>query len=211
MPRSPSISVCNIALSEIRAPTVVSLDDGSTEANACAIHYDDCLQLLLEYHEWGFATVRSTLAALDVNDRAGNWLYAYASPSDIASSAVIVDPGQVPISGVYYPWPYLWPRPPFALSDFVISGDTVYSNLQGALLQYVSRDIEEEHMPAMFKRALALELASRLAITLRDDRAMKGDLIQQAEAAKRRAMAEDLNRYPRRDAPTIDEVAWVRS
>jgi hypothetical protein len=49
-------------------------------------------------------------------------------------------------------------------------------------------------------RALALELASRLAITLLDDRAKKGDL-SSSGGAKRRAMADDLNRYPRRDEP----------
>lgn len=211
MPRAPSIAICNIALSEVRAPLIVSLDDDQPEARACSVHYDDCLQLLLEAHEWGFATVRSTLAALDTNDRAGEWVYSYALPRDIASSASILWPVQTPLSGVYYPWPYRWPRPPFALSDFIIAGDTVYSNVNGAVLQYVSRDVSEDRMPAMFKRAVALELAARLAISLLNDRAMKGDFIQQAEAAKRRAMAEDLNRYPRRDAPVIDEVAWVRA
>lgn len=210
MSRAPSISVCNIALSEVRAASIVAIDDPSPEANACSIHYDDCLQLLLETHEWGFATVRATLAALATNDRSGEWLYAYTLPADIASAAMIIDPGQTPLSGVYYPWPYLWPRPPFALSDFIISGGTVYSNLASASLQYVTRDIEEEMMPAMFKRALALDIASRLAIALLDDRQKKGDLIQQAEAAKRRAIAEDLNRYPRRDIPVVDEVALVR-
>jgi hypothetical protein len=34
--------------------------------------------------------------------------------------------------------------------------------------------------------------------------------MQQAEAEKRRAMADDLNRYPRRDIPAPDEVALVR-
>jgi hypothetical protein len=211
MARSPSISVCNLALSEVRAPQIISLDDDQPEARACAINYDDCLQLLLEAHEWGFATVRTTLAAMDLNDRNGEWLYAYGLPEDIASKAALIYPWQTPISGVYFPWPYNFPRPPFMHSAFVIAGSAIYSNTQGAILQYVSRDVEEEMMPAAFKRALTLDLASRLAIALRDDRTMKGDLIQQAEAAKRRAMAEDLNRYPRRDEPFFDEVAQVRA
>jgi hypothetical protein len=211
MPRAPSISVCNIALAEVRAQSIVTIDDGTPQANACAIHYDDCLQLLLESHEWGFATVRNTLALLAVNDRPGEWLYAYAAPEDMASKAAIIWPLQTPLSGVYYPWPYNWPRPPFYWQQFIIQGGVVYSNLEGALLQYVSRDIEEAAMPARFKRALALELASRLATTLLDDRAKKGDLIQQAEAEKRRAIADDLNQYPRREMPPLDEVALVRS
>jgi hypothetical protein len=210
MPRAISISICNIALAEIRAGQIVSTDDDTPEAQACSIHYDDCVQLLLEAHDWGFAKVRTTLALLGTNDRADEWLYAYAAPEDMAGPSRIVWPSQVPISGVYYPWPYLWPRPPFVLDRYVLDGGVIYANVEGAAFEYVSRDVPESQMPATFKRAIALELASRLAITLLDDRAKKGDLMQQAEAEKRRAMADDLNRYPRRDIPAPDEVALVR-
>lgn len=205
-----SIAVCNVALAEVRASAIADIDDDSAEANACAIHYPDALQVLLESHEWGFARKRVTLASL-ANDRSGEWVYAYSVPPDMAVAGTLVYPQQTPISGVYYPWPYDWPRPPFWMSDFVLDGGVIYTNLEGAIFEYTGRDIEESRMPAMFKRALALELASRLAITLLNDRTMKGDLIQQAEAAKRRAMAEDLNRNPRRDRPSVDDVAIVRS
>jgi hypothetical protein len=56
-----SIAVCNIALSEIRANPIVSIDDGSPEADACAQHYDDCFDTLIECHEWGFAKKRVPL------------------------------------------------------------------------------------------------------------------------------------------------------
>jgi hypothetical protein len=211
MPRAPSIAICNIALMEVRAHTIVSVDERTAEANACAVHYDECLQLLLESHHWGFARVRTNLAPLAVNDRDGEWLYAYQVPDDMANAAALVWPLQTPLSGVYYPWPYLYPRPPFVFSDYLIAGATIYSNVSGAAIEYVSRDVEEARMPAMFKRAVALELAARLSLTLLDDRAKKGDFIQQAEAAKRRAMAEDMNAYPRRDRQLVDEVALVRS
>lgn len=204
-----SIAVCNVALAEVRAPSITNIDADSAEANACAIHYPDALQILLEAHEWGFAKKRVTLASL-TNDRSGEWVYAYAVPSDVAVPGTLVYPQQTPISGVYYPWPYSWPRPPFWMSDFILDAGVIYTNLEGAIFEYASNEIEEAKMPATFKRALALELASRLALTLLNDRAMKGDLIQQAEAAKRRAMAEDLNRYPRRDRPSVDEIAIVR-
>jgi hypothetical protein len=205
-----SIAVCNVALAEVRASAITDIDDDSAEANACGIHYPDALQVLLESHEWGFARKRATLAAL-TNDRSGEWVYAYAAPSDMAIAGIVIYPQQTPLSGVYYPWPYDFPRPPFYMSDFVLDGTVIYSNLEGASFEYTTNDIDESKMPAMFKRALALELASRLATTLLNDRALKGDLIQQAEAAKRRAMAEDLNRYPRRDRPSVDDVAIVRS
>lgn len=206
----PSISVCNIALSEVRAAPIVSLDDQTPEARACAIHYADCLNLLLEAHDWGFATTRGLLASV-LNDRSNEWTYAYALPSDCVNAGRLVDGTATPLSGVYYPWPYLWPRPPFYLGRFVIAGSTLYSNLQNAALEYVSNAVEEGRYPASFRRALELALATRLATTLLDDRTKKGDLLQQFETEKRRAMAEDLNRYPRRDLPGVDEVALVRS
>lgn len=210
MPRGISVSICNIALSEIRAPTIVTPDDDNPQAQACKVHYDDCVQLLLEAHDWTFAKVTVTLAPLLLNDRAGEWLYAYAAPDDMAAPSRLVWPLQTPISGVFYPWPYLWPRPPFFLDRYVIEGGVIYTNVENAQFRYVNRDVEEADMPSAFKRAVALELASRLAIALLDDRAKKGDLIQQAEAAKRRAMADDLNAFPRRDIPAPDEVAIVR-
>jgi hypothetical protein len=205
-----SIAVCNLALAEIRAPVIVSLDDGSPEADACAQHYDDCLSTLLECHQWSFAKKRVSLALLATNDRSGEWAYAYAAPADMAAMGVVVYATPTPPVGVYFPWPYDWPRPPFYLTDFIFDGTTIYTNLQNAVLEYSSNNVEESLWPAMFRRAVALDLASRLAITILDDRAKKGDFLQQHEAAKRRAMADDLNRYPKRDAPAIDDVAMVR-
>jgi hypothetical protein len=205
-----SIAVCNIALAEIRAPAITSIDDGTPEADACAQHYDDCFDTLIECHEWGFARKRVALAALLVSDRT-EWAYAYEAPADLGVIGNVIYPSDAPLTGVYYPWPYNFPRPPGFFADFVYDAGTIYTNLAGAWLDYSSNNPEETTWPAMFRRALALDLASRLAITIRDDRAMKGDLLQQYEAAKRRAMADDLNRYPRRDVPIVDDVARVRA
>jgi hypothetical protein len=205
-----SIAVCNQALAEIRAPTIAAIDDGSPEADACLQHYDDCLETLLECHEWGFAKKRVQLA-LTTNDRTTEWAYAYAAPNDLGTMGRVVYPFQAPLAGVYYAWPYNYPRPSTYYVDFVYDGAKIYTNLESAWLDYSSNVVDEALWPAMFRRALAFDLASHLAITLRDDRAMKGDLIQQYEAAKRRAMADDLNRYPRQDDRVVDEVALARA
>jgi hypothetical protein len=189
-----SIAVCNQALAEIRAPTITAIDDQSPEADACLQHYDDCLETLLECHEWGFAKKRVQLA-LTTNDRTTEWAYAYAAPNDLGTMGRVVYPFQAPLAGVYY----------------AFDGAKIYTNLESAWLDYSSNVVDEALWPAMFRRALAFDLASHLAITLRDDRAMKGDLIQQYEAAKRRAMADDLNRYPRQDDRVVDEVALARA
>lgn len=205
-----SILVCNIALAEIRASSIVSIDDGSPEADACAQHYDDCFDTLIECHEWNFVKKRAVLA-LKTNDRPTEWVYAYYPPNDLGVMGRVTYAFSYPLSGLYYSWPFDYPRPPTYFVDFVYDGSTIYSNLENATLEYSANAADESLWPAMFRRALALDLASRLAITLRDDRQMKGDLLQQYEAAKRRAMADDTNRYPRRDDRVIDDVARVRA
>lgn len=205
-----SIVVCNIALAEIRASSIVSIDDGTPEADACAQHYDDCFDTLIECHEWNFVKARAVLA-VKTNDRPTEWAFAYYPPNDLGVMGFVTYPFSYPLSGVYYAWPYDYPRPPTYFVDFVYDGSTIYTNLENASLEYSKNVADEALWPAMFRRALALDLASRLAITIRDDRQMKGDLLQQFEAAKRRAMADDLNRYPRRDERTIDDVARVRA
>lgn len=211
MARAPSITICNIALAEVRASPIAAIGDNNPEARACLIHYDDALQILLESHDWGFAKVRVALAALATNNHSGEWLYAYSAPANMALLGTLTYASQTPLTGVYYPWPYTFPRPPFSLTDYVYASGIIYSNIVSPTLEYVSRDVEEAKMPGAFKRALALELAARLALTLLNDRVLKGDLIQQAEAARRRAMADDLNSYPRRDVQSIDDVALSRA
>jgi len=50
--------------------------------------------------------------------------------------------------------------------------------------------------PAMFARALALELASRLVMPLINKRERQGDLIKRAEVARDRAISDSRNRDP---------------
>jgi hypothetical protein len=210
MAATPSIDVCNLALGEVRAKAITSINDNTPEARACATYYQMCLQSLLEAHPWSYAQRRATLATLLVNDRDGEWGYAYAKPADMASGGELITPGMPP-TGVFSPWPSDWPRPVGWQTMFVLDGGTIYTNLSPAVLQYTSYDLDEASMPMLFKKALSLELASYLAVPLRDDRTLKGELIQQAEVAKQRAMADDINRQPNRDVESFDPVAFVRA
>ena len=61
------VAICNTALSHIGdSANVTSIDppDGSAQAGYCATFYPIALSAILEMASWGFATARSTLAAL---------------------------------------------------------------------------------------------------------------------------------------------------
>jgi hypothetical protein len=78
-----AVVIANLALSHLGADaTVASLDppDGSVEAEHCAQFFDVARDVLLEMHNWSFATTRVSLAATSTTY--SGWTYAYALPGD---------------------------------------------------------------------------------------------------------------------------------
>lgn len=194
------LDICNEALAELPSASIASLDERSVEAQECARSYAPALQTLLEFHSWSFANKRIPLAAI-VNDRTTEWSFAYALPDDCATPLKMVPGFGSTVDIAYYgPWGD-WERRGFpwdmGLGRFYdVEGSTLYSHIENATLDYVSRDTAVTSMTAMFARALALELASRIAMPIKKSRDLKGDLIKQAEVAKQRAIAADMNRQP---------------
>jgi len=199
-----SVTVCNLALGELRAARITDIDEGSTESAWCKEFYPQCLRRLLERYEWSFANRVAMLAELSDNPRASEWAHAYAMPGDVAAPSRLVPP----LTG----WTPLTSLPPAAvLMPFIIENDVLFSQAPGAILEYSANSLDEAMMPALFVDALAYSLASRLAVPLRDSTTLKGQLLQQAELAEQRAIAADMNRQPQRLNDSEDEISAARS
>src|SRR3569623_1574967 len=186
-----SITTCNLALGELRAAPIVDIAEDSIEARECTRYYPQCLRILLERQDWAFANRRATLAELATNDRAAEWGHAYVLPVDCATPV-----RRVAADG--------------CAPDFIVENRTLYTSLGGAVLEYAVNAVAESEMTGLFVDALAYALAARLAVPIRDSREIKGQMLQQAEVAFQRAVAEDRNRQPERDAVGPDAVALVR-
>ena len=186
-----SITTCNLALGELRAPSIIDIAEDTLEARECARYYPICLRILLERHDWAFANRRAALAELATNDRAAEWAHAYILPAGCATPLRLV------AADGYAP-------------DFIVENRILYTQLGNAVLEYAANDVTDSEMPGLFADALAYALAARLAVPIRDSREMKGQLLQQAEIAFQRAVAEDRNRQPEHDAVGQDAVALVR-
>lgn len=211
------LQICNDALAELPSAPIAAMDERSLEARECARVYQSALRYLLEQHDWGFATRRAVLAAV-TNDRANEYAYAYAVPSDMGTPRRLITDFEatglgIPLEGPFTP-PYYEVWGTFGeLGEpyYVLENRVIYTSLQNATLEYGVAIVSEADMPQMFAWALSLEIASRIAMAIKKDRQLKGDLIKQAEAAKDRAMADDQNRSPRyQDVGYISEVAMVR-
>ncbi len=211
------LDIMNQALAELPSASITAESENSLEARECVRFYEQSMREMLESHDWGFATRRIALAAV-TNDRDSEYTYAYAVPSDMGTPRKLIPDFEgtglgIPIEGPFSP-PYYEIWGTFgALSEphFIIENQIIYSSLENATLEYGVATVSEAVMPAMFARALSLELASRIAMPIKKDRVLKGDLIKAAEAAKDRAMADDMNRSPRYQAiEYMSEVALVR-
>ena len=198
------ISICNQALAELPAEPIASIDEQSLSARECKRFYDQVVSEMLEGpHDWSFAKVRVALAAV-TNDRLGEWLFAYAMPSNVGRTLRLI-PTLTNATGLVWPALDATPSIPFAAV-----GSTLYSSQGGAILEYVRSTIEPGLMSSMFARAVSLEMAARMAMPLKQSRELKGDLLRQAQIQKERAMADDQNRSPRASADYVSEVSLVR-
>lgn len=204
-----------MALAEVPAPRITSFDDDSNEAQYVNENYDPALQVLLEAHDWDFAIRRVELAALDTNDREIDWTYAYALPVDVASPRKLIPTiTNSPVTGyemarAYEPWTNGLDDM-LTLYRFEIANGQLYTGLQAATLEYVTLDVNESEFPALFARALAFELASRIVMPLRQSDKRQDYLSRKAEVARERAVADNLNREPRNNFGFIAETALAR-
>jgi hypothetical protein len=196
------IAICNDALAEVPADFISDFDEESVEAEWCARLYGPALAYLLEQHDWKFPVTRAALAPI-ANDRSGEWAYAYALPVNVASELRVfpdytANIASVPLLAGQRLAPtvaYYFPASVMAYS-YLLSGSTLYTNVQAAVLEYIADNPSEAVFSAMFTRALSTELASRLVMPIKKDRTRQGDLIKMAELARDRAIADERNKDP---------------
>lgn len=210
------ISICNGALDECPAGTINSIDEDDVGARACKRRYQPTLEDLLGEHDYD-AAIRRTVLAETINDRLGEWRFAYAMPENVASprrilpsytavesnTAYVIQPGQQPWTGIGF-------YPANVGARYKVAGNKIYCDLPAAVLEYVSYDIRLSDFRPMFFRAFELELAARIVMPILKDRARQKELISMAEVARQRAMADDLNSSPERTFDFISEEAMVR-
>ena len=201
-----SITVCNLALGEIRASPIAEVNEPGLEAQECRRFYPQVLRKLLEDpdHSFSFATQFRPLVRLITNERENEWRYGYAKPTGSGViRRILIDPSsanRVLTDSLIAPY----------VHGFMVEGNVIYSDVEGAWADYSLGDIDEAAMPAAFIDALALALAARLAVPIRNDRDMKRALQSEAEVERQRAIADDRNRSVSRDIPYADEVLHAR-
>ncbi|CAB4120822.1 hypothetical protein UFOVP5_59, partial [uncultured Caudovirales phage] len=88
-----SLTICNLALGDLRAPPIADVGEQSIEASLCTRYYPHALARMLDDYTWQFTKRVATLAALVTNERASEWSYAYGLPDDLSQAIRLVPSG----------------------------------------------------------------------------------------------------------------------
>jgi hypothetical protein len=226
------VDICNLALGHLgdRA-TVSSINppEGSAQAEHCARFYPLARDLVLEAHEWGFATKRANLALLTAT-APPTFSYVYALPNDCRNIIDLIDPN-APIffpfdqdcNGAYgYNGSYIenWNFSgetgvvPYELEVLTDGTNVIYTNLESAQIRYVASITDTTKFSAQVVDTIAWLLAAYLAgPVIKGDAgaAMSGQLMKAYQLSLNQATTNDANNRRRSQAQAQRPAAWMAS
>lgn len=148
--------ICNLALINIGAKTIVSLTESSPEAQACLRLYSVARDVLLQMHNWSFATKYEALA-LVTRANVYRFEYAYQYPADCLKA-----------QGIFRTLPTADPI------VFKRVGTQIWTDEENAVLVYTKKATATSEFVPYFITALTHFLAARLVPSL-----IKSDKLQQ--------------------------------
>ncbi len=212
------VQICNEAISDLPAHPITGIDDSRKEARECARHLNGVVADLLDEHDYDFARRRVTLPSV-ANTREGEWGYAYSLPDEIVSPIKLVRNYNANSVGLVVTPIYYWPGVDLGLLgyapiDYEIANNTLFTNLEEAILEYSIDAVEPNKWPPLFAQAVIRVLASRIYRPILGEKADTREWMvkqQAARAAVDAAIASDLNRRPRNRKEFVSEAERARS
>ena len=184
-------TICNLALSQVPAGAITSLDEASVAGRACKLWYAPCVEELMAKASWQFAVKRAAMAA-KINDRANEWTNAYAVPAYMAFPLQVLD-----ATGT-------------GRLDYEFSGSTIYTNAPEAWVEFVSTQDFTSAYDGLFRAALVALLASRVCVPITKNTKREAELVKASEVAIERAQAANFNLNPVRYMNHIPDALQAR-
>lgn len=199
---SSVVFICNLALTNLAKPTIVSIDEESAEAAACKQYYAHVRDVMLQTYPWRFAAKTDALAEI-TNAKEVRWGYAYQRPSDCLKVRRVSDEnladylasdGALVVAGGY---------------AHEIEGQTIFCDVSPAYLLYTQRLTDPTKFSPAFIEALGWHLAVRLAMPLTRDPKIRADAFNLAVRMTATAAASDAGEV-RETSDSPSEVIEAR-
>ena len=185
---SSKVGICNSALIKLGASTIMSLTDGSKNANLCNEQYDKLRDDLLRTHPWNFAIRRAKLAQLSEVPAFG-FAHAYQLPAEWLRTVTVHD-NDAGAGAVRYR----------------IEGRRILADAPDIWLRYVAAVDDPNEMPIAFREALAWRIAADLAQAVTQSSTVQEAMLQGFRPALATAKSIDaIEDYPPEPPPS----SWV--
>lgn len=200
---SNEVTICNLALSNIRAGSINSLDEASVQAQQCKLKYDFMRDRCLRDGMWQFNRKIQALASIDID--IFNWANSYSYPNDCLKIhrligeyeevtnefdyiSQVIDSQVIPIGNL---------RTQIAYEVFTFDGQKVIGcNSENIRIDFAQKITDPNLFSDDFIIALSYLLASELAIPLiggEQGRMMRSDSLQLYKEYINAALVNDLN------------------
>lgn len=159
------LQVANLALNRLGCGRISSLADQSKQARIM----NDLVQItryqLLESHPWDFAIKRAAVTN-NGNTPAFEFTYEFDKPLDMLR--VLSE---------------------YEEEDYFVEGDTILADAETLYLRYIFKLEDHQLFSPTFDKAFYLHLAAEASYSLTNDKALKQQLIEEAELYVERSMS----------------------
>lgn len=209
-----AVSICNWALSRIAiSRTINDLLEASQGAVTCNLFYEQVRDEVLRAWPWPFATRHATLALVDENNPAYDWIYSYRMPSLCLRILLIRAAAGYNLTPSpelsYYPSPYLGPAYDQG-EPFEVAGDDqgwlILTNTPEARITYTARVVDPSRFAPDFASCLAWKLAAEIAAPLSQSGALSDRANREYAAAIQRAGAVAASEQYRGQFPEASHI-----
>jgi hypothetical protein len=160
---SSEVSICNLALGKLGAGTIIALDEESTEARVCRLHYAQTRDEVLRHHRWNFAIKPETLVR-DVEVPIFGWAFAYVLPTDCLR---VLEMNAWDMSKREGTWE--------------VEGRWLVTNAETADIRYIQRVTDCNKFDSLFVEALTTKLAAKIALPINGSGAVSQGFLTEYE------------------------------
>lgn len=203
------IDLCNRALAAVAMGQIASLGEESLEARECRRFAQPLLNEMADWSDIIPLGRKRVVLAETPNDRASEWLYRYAAPSDMAQPIAIrakADPAErLPLGG-----PFNFPLQDAVTLAFIYEEGAIYTNVPDATLIYARNQIDAAELSPLMQKAFCDELAARVAMPLTKEAKIAQALANVAASSRVTALTDEENKTERRQIRYTSEAEFAR-
>jgi len=190
---SSEVSICNLALTRLKAKRISDITSKGPEAELCNQYYAITRDELIANYDWHFTIGRIVLASIS-EPTLSEFVYKYQLPINPACIKVLnlIDV----YSGTYTK----------LIAKWIIEGDQLHCNESPCAIRYKKQITNTDKFPVLFKKALALRLAMEMCMKLTQDAGLYQIVTQEYVAAYQTAITHEGSWSRNPDEP---EKEWV--